>query len=95
MRYRCGLRVDLERLILELSQPRAYPGVDPNTAIDKNHQAMLLVGINGLFFQSEKTGARWQIEYTSRESFNAGSITTAGNTKYRDNRLWAQLTFGF
>ncbi len=34
MRYRCGLRVDLERLILELSQPRAYPGVDPNTAIE-------------------------------------------------------------
>jgi aminoglycoside phosphotransferase family enzyme/predicted kinase len=34
MRYRCDLRVQLERLITELAQPRAYPGVDPSTAIE-------------------------------------------------------------
>jgi hypothetical protein len=72
-----------------------YDRIDPNTDLDKNEQSMILVGINGLFFQSEKTGARWQIEYTSRDSYNAGSITAAGNTKFRDNRIWAQLTFGF
>ncbi|HQW65936.1 MAG TPA: hypothetical protein PLJ23_02795 [Gemmatimonadales bacterium] len=72
-----------------------YDRIDPNTDLDNNEQSMVLVGINGLFFQSEKTGARWQIEYTSRDSYNAGSITAAGNTKFRDNRIWAQLTFGF
>ncbi len=72
-----------------------YDHVDPNTDIDKNDQSMILVGINGLFFQSDKSGARWQIEYTTRNSYAGGSISSVGTTKYTDNRLWAQLTFGF
>jgi hypothetical protein len=72
-----------------------YDYIDPNTAIDKNDQAMILAGINGMLFQSDKSGARWQIEFTSRTSYNGGNIKTAGTTKYRDNRIWFQATFGF
>jgi len=72
-----------------------YDQVDPNTAIDKNDSAMFLVGISGLLFQNDKNGARWQIEFTSKTSYDGGNIKTAGTTKYRDNRIWFQATFGF
>ncbi len=72
-----------------------YDRVDPNTDIDQNHQDMFLVGINGLFFQSDKTGARWQVEFTSKNSYAGGTIRAPGTTKYRDNRIWFQATFGF
>lgn len=72
-----------------------YDRVDPNTDIDMNHQDMFLVGIDGLFFQSDKTGARWQIEFTSKSSYNGGTIKAPGTTKFRDNRIWFQATFGF
>jgi len=72
-----------------------YDRVDPNTDLDTNHQDMILVGIDGLFFQSDKTGARWQIEFTSKSSYAGGTIKAAGTTKYRDNRIWFQATFGF
>lgn len=72
-----------------------YDYIDPNTDVDKNDQAMILAGINGMLFQSDKTGARWQVEFTSRTSYNGGNIKTAGTTKYRDNRIWFQALFGF
>lgn len=72
-----------------------YDRIDPNNEVDNNEQSMILFGINGLFAQNDKSGARWQVEYTSRNSYNGGSITTAGTNKYRDNRIWFQATFGF
>lgn len=72
-----------------------YDRVDPNTDIDTNDQSMFLVGLNGLLFQSDKSAARWQIEFTSRSSYNGGSVKAAGTTPYRDNRIWFQATFGF
>jgi len=72
-----------------------YDYIDPNTAIDTNEQGMFLIGLDGMIFQNDKSGARWQVEYTSRTSYNGGSIKAAGTNKFTDNRIWFQATFGF
>lgn len=72
-----------------------YDHLDPNTDIGRDETSMLLIGYNTLFFQSENSAVRFGIEYTNKVSYLGGSITTAGTTKYADNRYTAQLTWAF
>jgi hypothetical protein len=72
-----------------------YDRLDPNTNLGKNEVSMFLVGLNGLFFQSEKSGARWQVEYSMKDTYLGGGIAAAGTTKFSDGRIFAQLTWGF
>jgi hypothetical protein len=72
-----------------------YDSLDPNTSIGNNESKMLLVGVDGLLYSTMKSGARWQIEYSMKDTYNGGNITTAGTTKYSDNRIFAQVTWGF
>ena len=48
-----------------------------------------LVGLNGMFFQSEKTGARWNLEYLSTDQ----KPLTGANVK--SSQLRFQFTYGF
>ncbi len=72
-----------------------YDRLDPNTDIGKNEVSMVMLGFNMMLYQSERSGARFQVEYTQKQTYLGGNITTAGTTKYRDNRLFAQVTWGF
>jgi hypothetical protein len=56
---------------------------------------MVILGLDGLLYMSEKTGARWQIEYSVKNSFQGGSIVASGTTEYSDKRLFAQVTWAF
>ncbi len=72
-----------------------YDRLDPNTNISRNETSMILLGMNGMLFENMRSGGRWQIEYTVKETFLGGNIVTAGTTKYLDHRLFAQITWGF
>jgi hypothetical protein len=72
-----------------------YDHLDPNTDISNNETTMFLVGFNTLFFQSENAAVRFGVEYTNKVSYLGGNITTAGTTKFTDNRVTAQLTWAF
>lgn len=72
-----------------------YDRLDPNTDIGKNEVSMVMLGFNMMLFQSERSGARFQVEYTQKQTYLGGNITTAGTTKYTDNRIFAQVTWGF
>jgi len=72
-----------------------YDRLDPNTDIDNNEVSMVLLGLNMMLYQSEKSGARLQFEYTRKQTYSGGNITTAGTTKFNDDRFFAQVTWGF
>ena len=72
-----------------------YDRLDPNTDLKSNEVSMIMFGVNGYFFQSEKSGARWNLEYTLKNTYLNGGISTAGTTKYTDGRLFGQLTWAF
>lgn len=72
-----------------------YDRLDPNTDLGKNEVSMMMFGINGYLYESEKSGVRWNVEYTLKDTYLGGGISTAGTTKYTDGRLFAQLTWGF
>lgn len=72
-----------------------YDRLDPNTDIGSNEVTMGMIGFNMMLYQSEKSGARFQVEYTQKQSYLGGNITTAGTTKFKDNRVFAQITWGF
>jgi len=72
-----------------------YDRLDPNTDIDNNEVSMVLLGVNMMLYQSEKSGARLQFEYSRKQTYLGGNITTAGTTKFNDNRFFAQVTWGF
>lgn len=72
-----------------------YDMLDPNKDISRNESKMILVGLNGLFFGTMRSGARWQVEYSVKDSYLGGTIAAAGTTKYSDKRLFAQVTWGF
>lgn len=72
-----------------------YDRLDPNTAIGRNQVTMALLGFNMMLYQSEKSGARLQFEYTRKQTYLGGNITTAGTTKFTDNRFFAQVTWSF
>jgi hypothetical protein len=72
-----------------------YDSLDPNTDLSRNETKMVILGLDGLLYMSEKTGARWQIEYSVKNSFQGGSIVASGTTEYSDKRLFAQVTWAF
>jgi len=72
-----------------------YDRLDPNTKIGNNEITMAMIGFDMMLYQSEKSGARFQIEFTKKSSYLGGNITTAGTTKYTDNRIFAQVSWGF
>lgn len=72
-----------------------YDRLDPNTDISNNETTMVLLGCNMMLYQSEKSGARLQFEYTKKETYLGGNITTAGTTKFSDDRFFVQVTWGF
>jgi hypothetical protein len=72
-----------------------YDNLDPNTDLDRNETSMILFGLNGMLYSTLKSGARWAVEYTIKESYQGGTIYTAGTTKYSDNRIFVQLSWGF
>ncbi len=72
-----------------------YDRLDPNTDIGKNEVSMVLLGFNMMLYQTERSGARLSLEYSQKQTYSGANITTAGTTKYTDNRLFAQVTWGF
>ena len=72
-----------------------YDRLDPNTAISNNEVSMALIGFNMMLYQSEKSGARLQFEYTRKQTYLGGNITTAGTTKFSDDKFFAQITWAF
>jgi len=69
--------------------------LDPNKDIANNETSMAMIGLNGMLYQSDKSGARWNFEYTEKQSYLGGNITTAGTTKFKDKRYFFQITWGF
>jgi|GEM_PF-694050 len=72
-----------------------FDRLDPNTDVGNNEVSMVLVGFNAMLYQTEKSGARFQLEYSRKQTYLGGNITTAGTTKYTDDRIFAQITWGF
>jgi hypothetical protein len=72
-----------------------YDHLDPNKDIKRNESSMILVGLNGLLYSTLRSGARWQVEYSIRESYQGGALMAAGTTKYKDHRIYTQVTWGF
>jgi len=72
-----------------------YDRMDPNTALGRNDVAQSLVGLNGLLYATLRSAARWQIEYSIRDSYNGGAILASGSNKFKDNKLYSQITWGF
>ncbi len=72
-----------------------YDSLDPNKDVANNSTTMAMVGLNGMLYQSEKSGARWNFEYTEKMAYNHGNITTAGAEKFKDKRYFFQITWGF
>jgi len=72
-----------------------YDRLDPNTDVDNNEVSMVLLGFNAMLYQSERSGARFNLEYTRKQTYLGGSIITAGTTRFTDNRLTAQISWGF
>lgn len=71
-----------------------FDSLDPNKDLDKNETKQVLVGFNGLLFQSDKSGARWNLELSQKKTGN-GNISTLGTTEYTDKRAFFQITWGF
>jgi hypothetical protein len=72
-----------------------YDNLDPNKDISRNETSMVIFGCNGLLYSSMKSGARWQIEYSIKETYSGGTIAAVGTTKLSDKRIFAQITWGF
>ena len=69
--------------------------LDPNKDVANNETTMAMLGLNGMLYQSDKSGARWNFEYTEKQSYLGGNITTVGTTKFKDKRYFFQITWGF
>lgn len=72
-----------------------YDRLDPNTALGRNETSMVIGGVNGLLYATMKSAARWQIEYSIKQTYLGGTILSRGTTKFSDGRLFAQVTWGF
>lgn len=72
---------------------------DPRDDKDDDQTREFLVGMNGLFFQSEKSAARWNVEYVDRViSKNSVGSRLAATTPLRDvkeSQLRFQFTWAF
>ncbi|GLH72408.1 hypothetical protein GETHLI_09100 [Geothrix limicola] len=69
--------------------------LDPNKDLANNETTQAMLGLNGMLYQSEKSGARWNFEYTEKQSYLGGTIAAAGTTKFKDKRYFFQVTWGF
>jgi hypothetical protein len=65
-----------------------YEMKDPNADVDSNETTQMLAGLNGMLYMTEKSGARWNLELTSKEVETA---TTTTKTK----RALLQITWAF
>ena len=72
-----------------------YDSLDPNKDVANNQITMVMFGLNGMLYQSDKSGARWNFEYTEKQSYNHGDIKTIGVEKFKDKRYFAQITWAF
>lgn len=72
-----------------------FDRLDPNKDIGRNETSMVLLGVNGMVYEGPKSAARWQIEYTVKDTHLGGTILATGTTKYSDKRIFAQLTWSF
>ncbi|MBI5770988.1 MAG: hypothetical protein HZA93_24640 [Verrucomicrobia bacterium] len=72
-----------------------YDQLDPNTSLGRNEVSMWLVGVDGLLYSNLRSGARWQVEYSKKSTYNGASFLAPGTTKYTDGRLFVQVTWGF
>lgn len=73
-----------------------YDYLDPNTDLGNNETTQIIFGFNGLLYSTMKSGARWQMEFSQKETYLGGTISTRGTTtKFSDQRLLAQVTWGF
>lgn len=72
-----------------------YDFLDPNKDLNNNETTRMILALNGLFYQSEKSGARWNLEFSQSNSYQGGTIAAAGTTKYTDKRIYFQVTWGF
>jgi hypothetical protein len=72
-----------------------YDHLDPNYNLSRNETSMVLLGLNGLLYSTLTSGARWQIEYSIRESYLGGTFMASGTTKFQDHRIYSQITWGF
>lgn len=72
-----------------------YDFLDPNKGLGRNETSMILVGFNTMLYASLKTGVRFQVEYSIKDTYLGGTIASAGTTKFSDGRLYTQLSWGF
>ncbi|MBI5689163.1 MAG: hypothetical protein HZC55_03635 [Verrucomicrobia bacterium] len=72
-----------------------YDRLDPNKDLSRNETSQVIFGGNGLLYATLKSAARLSIEYSIRETYLGGTISAAGTTKYKDHRIYTQLTWGF
>jgi len=72
-----------------------YDYLDPNTDFGRNETSQIIFGLDGLLFSNMKSGARWQVEYSLKDTYLGGNIVTRGTTKFTDHRIFAQVTWGF
>lgn len=69
--------------------------LDPNTDVANNEVSQVMLGVNGILYMSDKSGARWNFEYTERSLYDHANWVTAGTTKLKDKRYFLQVTWGF
>jgi hypothetical protein len=72
-----------------------YDYLDPNTDLSRNETTQVIFGFNGLLFSNLRSGARWAVEFSQKETYLGGTIAAAGTTQYTDQRIFAQITWGF
>lgn len=72
-----------------------YDYLDPNTSVGSNDVKMVLLGVNGMLYMSENTGARWNVEYTEKEAWNSANASVPGTLKLKDKKIFAQITWAF
>jgi hypothetical protein len=72
-----------------------YDYLDPNTDLSRNEVSQIIFGFDGLLYSTLRSGARWQVEFSQKETYLGGTINAAGTTKYSDQRIFAQVTWGF
>ena len=64
-----------------------YDMLDPNKDIGSNETTLIMLGVDGMLYMSDKTGARWNLELTQKE------VDTAAVKKTK--RALLQVTWAF
>ncbi len=72
-----------------------YDYLDPDQNVSNNDVKQVLLGLNGVLYMNENSGARWNFEYTERETWNSVNASIPGTLKFKDKRYFLQVTWGF